>query len=443
MALGSETSVRGEYAFGNIGAWNEVKTALELVEANSITPGTATASKAVILDANKAFRIGAWAASGAAGNAVVMAVGLDVDTQGQLDVFSIFGASTSDLGSGYSAKCGRFRHVATASVASTDINHETYGLIGQMVSKSVELKHLHAGLMGTFEGQSGTILNSTYSVGHGCVIARPGGHANITATSPLAGFLAFNNAGGALASGISVAFGASAYSATYPWSVGIYMPVGSVNQAIRIGHWAGSGATGSAIPISAATDSADTTQRNVVACYGESTTNLTSGVHANVGRFRHLVSGSSLTVAHETYGLVGQLCVKGTTLTHMHAGLMGTFEGTGAAVVANAAYTYGVAAVIARVGGGGNIAATTCVCGVSAILNGAAVASGTSSAFASDATSTGDWDYGMSLANCTRAFNFVGACVSAKQAGSIDSTHQILIHVDGAPYALPVHAVGT
>jgi hypothetical protein len=221
------------------------------------------------------------------------------------------------------------------------------------------------------------------------------------------------------------------------------MPVGSVNQAIRIGHWKAAGATGNAIPISAVTDSADTSQRNVVAVYGESTADLGSGIHANVARFRHLVSGSSLTVAQETYGLVGQICAKGVTFTHMHAGLMGTFEGTGAGVVVNSGYTYGAAAVIGRVGGGGNITATTCLCGVVAVLNGAAVASGTSSAFACDATSTGDWDYGMSLKDCTRAFNFVGACVDAHSAGSVESGLQILIHVNGQAYALPVAAVGS
>jgi hypothetical protein len=405
-----------------------------------VTAGTAGASKALVLDAYKAVRIGQWAATGAATNAVDLAATLDADGQGQIDVFSVFGASTANLTSAYSAKVGRFRHIATGS--GLTVAQETYGLVGQMCAKGATLTHLHAGLMGTFEGTGAAVVcASGYSVAHAGVIARIGGHANITATTPLAGFLAFNNAPAALAGGISTAFAASSFSATYPWSVGLYMPVGSVNQAVRIGAWAATGTTGSAIPISAATDSADTSQRNVVAVYGESTTNLTNAVHANVGRFRHLVSGSGLTVAHETYGLVGQLCVKGTTLTHMHAGLMGTFEGTGAGVVANSAYTYGVAAVIGRVGGGANIVATKCVCGVAAILNSAAVYSGTSSAFASDSVGAGDWDYGVSLKDCTRAFNFVGACVNAKQAGSIDSSHSILIHVDGQPYALPVHAV--
>ena len=60
-----------------------------------------------------------------------------------------------------------------------------------------------------------------------------------------------------------------------------------------------------------------------------------------------------------------------------------------------------------------------------------------------DATSTGDWNYGMSLANCTRAFNFVGACVDAHGPGTVSSGLQILIHVDGSPYALAAYAVGS
>lgn len=244
------------------------------------------------------------------------------------------------------------------------------------------------------------------------------------------------------ACGLNPAVWIRAVAAASAWQTGVYMPVNSVETAIRVGNWVGSGASGSAIPFAAVQNVYNDGQLDLVAVFGESTSDLTSAYSAKCGRFRHLVTGSSLTINQESYGLVGQLCVKGTTLGHMHAGLMGTFEGTGAATVVNGAYTYGVAAIIARVGGGGNIAATKCLSGVSAILNGAAVASGTSSAFSCDATSTADWDYGMSLSNCTRAFNFVGACVSAKQAGSIDGSHQILIHVDGAAYALPVHAVG-
>ena len=407
---------------------------------DAVTPGTAAASKVLVLDANKAIRIGAWAASGAAGNAVALSTALDIDTQGQVDVLSVFGASTADMGSGYSAKVGRFRHLATVSVA-----HETYGLIGQMVTKGSTLSHLHAGLMGTFEGQTATVLSSSYSVGHAGVTARVGGHASITATTPIAGFLAFNNAGAALASGISAAFAASAYSASYPWSVGLYMPVGSVNQGIRIGHWKTAGGTGNAIPISAATDSADTTQRNIVACYGESTTDLGVGIHANVGRFRHLVAGSSLQVNHETYGLVGQLVGRSTSLLHMHAGLMGTLEASTTAVVANGAYAYSVAAVIARIGGGALITASKPVCGFSAVLNGAAIsASGVSIAYGAMGTSTGTWTALLGADKCDAILYVAtgtnyecGIKALAKKLDAANTTYCIKISIAGTPAYIP------
>jgi len=393
-----------------------------------------------------AIRIGNWVAAGAKGGAVPFAAALDLNSDLQLDVVAAFGESTSNLTSSYSAKVGRFRHLAVGASAALTMDQEMYGLVGQLVIKSVTLTHLHAGLMGTFEGNAtASVLSSTYTVGHAAVIGRIGGHAFITATTPLAGFLAFNNQSAPLTGGTLAAFAASARSATYPWSVGIYMPVGSVNQAIRIGHWKTAGGVGNAIPISAVTDSDDTTQRNVVAVYGESTSNLGVGIHANVGRFRHLVSGSSLQVNHETYGLVGQLVGKSASLLHMHAGLMGTLEANTTALECKGAYAYSVAAVIARIGGGGLITATNAIAGFSSILNGADVAAGSIAAFAATVTAAGRWTWGLSLGGCDEAFNFLttGACVSAHSVGSPTSGKQILVSVDGSPYAMALYAVGT
>ena len=194
MAISQELENAVLARMGSTAAGVEMSTLLNAVSALSgtetgyidgVTPGTALASKAVVLDANKAFRIGQWAASGAATNAVVLSAALDIDTQGQVDVLSVFGASTANLGSGYSAKVGRFRHVATVSVA-----HETYGLIGQMVVKSATLSHLHAGLMGTLEINTAATVPAGDAIGAAGVIARVGG-ATITvgSTGMLAGFL--------------------------------------------------------------------------------------------------------------------------------------------------------------------------------------------------------------------------------------------------------------
>jgi hypothetical protein len=318
------------------------------VTGTSLTIGTNTVA-AIIINRSTlyAMRVGAKGAAGATGSAVTFAATQDFDTDGQLDIVSVFGESSSNLTSAYSAKCGRFRHLVSGS--SITAAQETYGLIGQVCAKGATLTHLHGGLMGTFEGTGAAVVcNSSYSIAHAGVIARIGGHTNITATTPLAGFLAFNNGGANLASGILAAYATSMASSSYPWGIGLYMPVGSVTQPIRIGNWAGSAATGSAIAISAVTDSADTTQRNLVAVYGESTADLGAGIHANVGRFRHLVNG--ITCSHESYGLVGQIAAKTVTFAHLHGGLMGTFEVNTAATV-SAGAGVGCAGVIARVGG--------------------------------------------------------------------------------------------
>jgi len=225
------------------------------------------------------------------------------------------------------------------------------------------------------------------------------------------------------------------------WPAGLLVDGPSVIQGFRIGKFVGSAATTTQVLFATTQNVYSDGQLSTCEIHGASNANLTSAYAAHCLRARHMVNCT--TAAHETYGVMGQVVAKDTTLSHMHAGLMGTFEGHTSGVVVDAAYTYGVAAIIARVGGGAAITATTCLSGVSAILNGAAVASGTSSAFSCDATSTADWDYGMSLANCTRAFNFVGACVDANGPGTVSSALQILIHVDGSPYALAAYAVGT
>jgi hypothetical protein len=291
------------------------------------------------------IRVGKFASAGATGSAIPFATGQDFYADGQLDTVGIFGESSSDLGAGYSAKCGRFRHL----VNSTNVTHETYGVMGQIVAKSSSMTHLHAGLIGTFEGHtSGVTLNSAYVVGHAAVTARVGGHAAITATTPLAGFLAFNNAGAALAAGSSVALATSCYSTSYPWTMGIYMPFGTVTTAIRVGNWVGSAALGSAIRFSTAHDYYADGQLDVVAVFAESNADLTSAYSAKAGRYRHVING--ITCAHEAYGLIGQVVAKNVTYAHLHSGLMGTFEVNTAATV-SAGDAVGCAGVIARIGG--------------------------------------------------------------------------------------------
>jgi hypothetical protein len=93
--------------------------------------------------------------------------------------------------------------------------------MGQLVVKDTTLKHLHSGLMGTFEGHtSGVVVNGAYQYGIGAVNARVGGGAAITATKDLAGFTALWN-GAALASGESVALAIGDTGGAGLWTHGI------------------------------------------------------------------------------------------------------------------------------------------------------------------------------------------------------------------------------
>ena len=185
------------------------------------------------------------------------------------------------------------------------------------------------------------------------------------------------------AGGLNPAIWIRANAAASAWQTGLYMPVNSVETGIRIGNWVAAGAAGSAIPFAAVQNVYSDGQLDLVAAFGESTSDLTGAYSAKVGRYRHVVTGSSTTIDHETYGLVGQLVGKSVTLTHMHAGLMGTFEGNTTAVVCNSSrFSVSHAAVLARVGGGGLITATTPLAGFLAFWNGAALVTGTGAAFA-------------------------------------------------------------
>lgn len=202
----------------------------EIAFLDGVTAGTGAASKAFVADAYKAFRMGGWASAGAAGTAVVFAATHNFWSDGQLDILSVFGASTSNLTSAYSAKCARFRHLVSGS--SITVAQETYGAMGQICAKGSTMTHIHGGLMGTFEGTgAAVVLNSSYTTGgHAGVISRIGGHANITCTTPLYGFLAWNNAGAAVASGTLAAYGTAVASTSYPWPYGFYFPATSVTK---------------------------------------------------------------------------------------------------------------------------------------------------------------------------------------------------------------------
>lgn len=166
---------------------------------------------------------------------------------------------------------------------------------------------------------------------------------------------------------------------------------------LQLGAYASAYATGSATVFTSA-------KTAVGRFYGESTSDLTSAVNARTIVGRHLIVTSSGTVNHETYGMIGQVCVKNTTLGHLHAGVMGTLEVSDAATI-NGSYTYGAAGVIASLGTGTSITtATKAVCGFSAFLNGEALASGNAFAYATDAVGSTNWNAALAMSKCDNLF---------------------------------------
>jgi hypothetical protein len=174
--------------------------------------------------------------------------------------------------------------------------------------------------------------------------------------------------------------------------------IGSIrvtNVMMQIGAFATSAATTSAVPFTAAQDIWTDGQLSTMEVHGSSATNLTSTYSAKCGRFRHVCNiGTHGDLGHETYGVMGQLVVRETTLKHLHSGVIGTLEGHTSGVVSNSAYAYGVSAVMARVGGAAYITAIKPVCGFLAFWNGAALVSGVSIAHGTTYLTT-PWTYGF------------------------------------------------
>jgi hypothetical protein len=229
------------------------------------------------------------------------------------------------------------------------------------------------------------------------------------------------------------------------WPIGLLVKGADAICGISVGEFAATYATGSAIVLSSAATSA-------VRFYGESVADGTSALNLRTVVARHLIVTASGTVAHESYGLVGQLCVKNTTLTHLHAGLMGTFEVSTAATI-NSAYAFGVAGVIARLGVGTSILiATKPVCGFAAVYNGGALSSGSSVAFASCSTTATNFTYWGALSGVDNVF-YAAAGTAYEHGVKIGSmsalggaTHTasglIRVVVGSTIYYIPLYAAG-
>lgn len=201
----AEVAVSGQATLASTGA-----VTIPLLGA---TAGSVAVSKAVITDAYKTVRFGDWVAAQATGSGIVLAATLNKYSDGQVDIFSVFGESTTNLTSSYSSKCGRFRHL----VNGITCGQEAYGAVGQIVAKNVTFTECCAGLLGTLESSTAVTLNGAYTFSNAAVIGRLGlGSAITTATKPACGFLAFQNSVGALSSGSTIAH-AAAGNGTATW----------------------------------------------------------------------------------------------------------------------------------------------------------------------------------------------------------------------------------
>jgi hypothetical protein len=350
----------------------------------------------VALPKTGSLKIGDWVAAAATTGGVALTNARDVYGDGQIDVLQAHGVSTTSVGSDHSAKVGRFRHLVNMSGT---METETYGLVGQLVVKTATLGHYHAGLLGTVESNTAMVVGNTLASTAG-VTGRPGGSGiTVSASCILAGVSALSNTTSITQTGkyVGLLVDTCSPGTTDAFGIGVYVPMGGATQGLRLGDFDSAAATTNAIPFATAQNFWADGQLDTLAVFGSSASNLGSGYSAKCGRYRHIVSAASATVEHETYGLVGQLVVKDTTLGHLHSGILGTFEGHTSGVVVNGGYTVGAACITARLGGHAAITATDPIAGFLAFNNGAAnLAGGNSCAFATSMTSASyPWTYGL------------------------------------------------
>jgi hypothetical protein len=217
----------------------------------------------------------------------------------------------------------------------------------------------------------------------------------------------------------------------------------SEEGSLNLGAFAAAYAVGSAVVV-------DDTKTAAAGFYAETVEDVTSAYMTRALRARHLVVTDSGTVAQETYGIQGQLCVKNTTLTHLHAGLLGTFEVSTAATL-NSSYAVGHAAVIGHIGLGSAVTtATTPAAGILAFNNNAGSVTGKVYAFAAASAGTDTWD-ALLTANACDAFLHVptatdyetGVKAVAGTAPTGTVTHFIKVLVDTTPVYIPCYNADT
>lgn len=360
------------------------------------------------------------------------------------------------IGSGILMRAGRFRTLLTYTGGNRE--QEVASVIGQVNSVAGTNRHNMCGVMGSYELSGSSALTvdgqawGTDPWVQAAVIGRVGvGSAKTTLNSNgiLAGLAAMSNtASFAANNGYYTGLFVGKWASVTDWGYGIVIDGNAVTVGMQVGFFASSAATTSAVPFDTAQDIYGDGQLSTVEIHGSSASNLTSGYSAKCLRARHIVNTSSGTAAHETYGAMGQLVVKDTTLTHLHSGVIGTFEGHTSGVVSTPAYRYGTACVEGRLGGGGAITATTPIAGFSAIFNGAALASGSSVAYAVTNTGAGEWDYVLGVTHAgTGVHNGVeiidGLAGDTGAEGKVGYDALMKIDIGGTAYYIALFDAGS
>ncbi len=368
----------------------------------SITGACTTAIKIARATAKTAIRVGEWAASQAAGSAVVFATNMaGVDTS-QLNIVAAFGESTSDLTGAYSTSVLRGRHLVSAA-ADTVFTHEVYGVMGQVICKNASFNHYASGIMGTFEA-SNTLTHVMSGYVAAAVTGRLGG-AVLTSESGaiVAGVAAINNSTAHTATGIIAGFATHKTAAGIAWPIGLYMGVGSATTPIQIGAKSNTAGSGITIP--------STDDWGAVRVF-------TDDNNANIAdSVRGIQSRTLLTTAQSAgtiRALQGQLkAIDGVNFaTGVYTAVQGYIELVGSQTVASSAV---LSCFDASIEIGTALTATGYVAGFKAELTGSGTcAAGLDCGFlVTNASGAAVWTYGMYVeASAVDTGIYIGACTT-------------------------------
>jgi len=222
------------------------------------------------------------------------------------------------------------------------------------------------------------------------------------------------------ATGFNSAVNIRASAAASAWKRGIYMPAGSVVQAIQIGTLSSTTA-GSGIKMDA------TTTRAVEVNVDDADTARAVGTQARAIFGRTMIYADN---ACEDWGVHGLSKISGVAKTgNVSAGVVGAFESTGTCSIATGSGNSYFAGVMGRVGGGGTFTITSSnVVGVLSFYNtsitNAFTGTGTCAfmAAASEIAGSGNWDYGLYIKDTVYGIECIAEPTAAGRIAKFSGT---------------------